>query len=88
MTDRISHGVPPLGYRTVPHPSGSGRRRRVTQKSTEAPERSAANRPAAVNNRGAEAGTIDVAELGLVKTVGRLGRCFLCIRRSFRVADV
>lgn len=25
MTDRVSHGVPPLGYRTVPHPSGKGK---------------------------------------------------------------
>lgn len=25
MTDRVSHGVPPLGYRTVPHPSGQGK---------------------------------------------------------------
>lgn len=25
MTDRVSHGVPPLGYRTVPHPSGIGK---------------------------------------------------------------
>lgn len=25
MTDRVSHGVPPLGYQTVPHPSGKGK---------------------------------------------------------------
>jgi DNA invertase Pin-like site-specific DNA recombinase len=25
MTDRVSHGVAPLGYRTVPHPSGQGK---------------------------------------------------------------
>jgi|GEM_PF-6284610 len=25
MTDRVSHGVPPLGFRTVPHPSGAGK---------------------------------------------------------------
>ncbi len=25
MTDRVSHGVPPLGFRTVPHPSGQGK---------------------------------------------------------------
>lgn len=25
MTDRVSHGVPPLGYRTVPHASGKGK---------------------------------------------------------------
>jgi site-specific DNA recombinase len=25
MTDRVSHGVPPLGYKTVPHPSGQGK---------------------------------------------------------------
>ncbi|MCV7277699.1 recombinase family protein [Mycolicibacter arupensis] len=25
MTDRVSHGVPPLGYRTVEHPSGQGK---------------------------------------------------------------
>ncbi|MEB4211295.1 recombinase family protein [Mycobacterium sp. 94-17] len=25
MTDRVSHGVPPLGYRTAPHPSGKGK---------------------------------------------------------------
>jgi site-specific DNA recombinase len=25
MTDRVSHGVPPLGFRTVPHPSGKGK---------------------------------------------------------------
>lgn len=25
MTDRVSHGVPPLGYKTVPHPCGQGR---------------------------------------------------------------
>ncbi|WP_083420708.1 recombinase family protein [Mycolicibacterium llatzerense] len=25
MTDRVSHGVAPLGYRTVPHPSGTGK---------------------------------------------------------------
>ena len=25
MTDRVSHGVPPLGYKTVPHPSGKGK---------------------------------------------------------------
>jgi site-specific DNA recombinase len=25
MTDRVSHGVAPLGYQTVPHPSGQGK---------------------------------------------------------------
>ena len=25
LTDRVTHGVPPMGYRTVPHPSGKGR---------------------------------------------------------------
>jgi site-specific DNA recombinase len=25
MTDRVTHGVAPLGYRTVPHPSGQGK---------------------------------------------------------------
>ncbi|MFD3748005.1 recombinase family protein [Nocardia sp. NPDC058633] len=25
MTDRVSHGVAPFGYRTVPHPSGKGK---------------------------------------------------------------
>lgn len=25
MTDRVSHGVPPLGFKTVPHPSGAGK---------------------------------------------------------------
>ena len=25
MTDRVSHGVPRWGYRTVPHPSGQGK---------------------------------------------------------------
>jgi site-specific DNA recombinase len=26
MTDRVTHGVPPLGFRTVPHPSGKGKK--------------------------------------------------------------
>lgn len=25
MTNRVSHGVPPVGYRTAPHPSGQGK---------------------------------------------------------------
>jgi site-specific DNA recombinase len=26
MTDRVTHGVPPFGFRTVPHPSGKGKK--------------------------------------------------------------